>query len=52
MAIPLHLWSCVAIGFHGFILVVVFVLSFHVWSLGNWSGKRKFNGTWGALCGT
>lgn len=33
--------SHVVIGFHGFLLVVVFVLAFYVLSLGNWLGKRK-----------
>ena len=34
------LWSCIAFGFHG-LLVVVFILSFYVLSLGNWFGKEE-----------
>ena len=54
MAIPLCLWCCIAIGFHGFSLVIscscICILCFE--SLGDWLGKEEVKGAQGELCGT
>jgi len=41
---PLCLWCHIVIGFHGLLLVCFLFLPFMFEGLGNWFGKRKFNG--------